>query len=350
MKNFGESASVEQETNAEVGIENQSESLEATETKVADTSTEAIASGDKLLNEAASGIKAEEVDDGPGLLEVARDKMSQVKDNIKTLANSTLGKLKRAVVGIKLEEMSDQELADDLNRKRERHDEAVAHSKMTRNDIIKKLEAGEKPEKADELLVKGSYNVRAQLKEERLAAKREADKRGLEVLTDQQKEDAIEAANESLLSDIEYARKRYYLQEHKVRTLSSRSASANNTALQEMLAHETKYLDEITRERDELIAQAEAKQLDIPDAQNAEKDAGAEINRAYRAEQAAYNQRFAEEQRLKREEEEKKRREEEFAIERKTRWADQFKDEHGVVQDEIGPSLGNTFDKDWERL
>jgi hypothetical protein len=190
MARFGENAATEQEVPIEAGQENVAESPEALTERIQENSEQAITDGEALLNEASGSIKPEEEEGGPGLLEAARDKMRQVGDNIKTLASSTAQKIKFAIVGKNLEEMTDDELAERLNQKREQHTEAVAHSKMTMRDTVTKDEAGEKLGYTDKILVKGSYEARQGLNEERTSAQQEANKRGLEVLTDQQKEDA----------------------------------------------------------------------------------------------------------------------------------------------------------------
>jgi hypothetical protein len=333
MKKFEENTPAEQETSIESRGDAGVESLESTETKIDDTSEEAITGGESLLTEAAEGIKVEEVEDGPGLLEAARLKMVEVGESIKNLATSTTDKLKRAVVGVKLEDMSDDELADDLRGKRERHIEAIAHSKMVLSDEYERWQDGDKSREGP---IKRSFEVREDLKKDRAETYQEVSKRGVEVPTDAE----IEAANEDLLSNIEYSRKRWHIQKDKL----------DHTENASLAADELDYLKKIEQEIAKLTKQAEERGLEIPDPREAEMAAFSEIDQAYRTKQAERNRQFAEEYKREQEAEQKRQDDEEWRSREKARQANQFRDGHGVVQDEGGHSTGNSFDKDFDRL
>ncbi|MBT6691559.1 hypothetical protein HOB10_04470 [Candidatus Parcubacteria bacterium] len=197
MKKFGEDIPAEQEMAAESGADTNVESLESTEARVNETSEGAIDDGENLLGEAMAGIKAEEVDDGPSLLETAQTKMSEVGDKIRDLAATTAEKLKVAVLGKDLKDMDDEELSDHLNKKREEHGESIGHYRALLHG--KKKDIGG-------FRTGHAFGEKNKRKKERREAFREAEKRNLEVLTPQEQK---ESEDSKLLSKIETMNREY---------------------------------------------------------------------------------------------------------------------------------------------
>ncbi|MBT4849770.1 hypothetical protein HON36_02875 [Candidatus Parcubacteria bacterium] len=98
----------QQESSVESAVENTTESPEVVEAKIDDNSTEVIESGENLLSEAASGLKAEEVEGGSGFLDTAKEKMSQITETINTLVITTKDKIKSLVSADSIPEDTDE--------------------------------------------------------------------------------------------------------------------------------------------------------------------------------------------------------------------------------------------------
>lgn len=180
MGKFGESSPVENIENIESGAENDVESPEIVSEKVSESSQEALEDGDNLLQNVSESMGLEEVEGGQGLLEAAKGKLAGVGDRIQDLALATRQRIKEAITGKDLKDMTDDELADHLRKKREEHKEAAQHNRSIRRG-----------EKFDLGGFRAAHALDQEMKRkmERADAAREVKKRGMEVLTPEEERD-----------------------------------------------------------------------------------------------------------------------------------------------------------------
>lgn len=177
MKKLNETPS---ERQGEAGVENKEPFTESAESggdllaRVAESSEQTVAEGDSLLAKTAVSIKPDEVEGGPGLLQTAKQKMSELGERIQGLATSTGDRIKETIVGKDVKGMTDEELADHLRNLRQEHLKAYQHNKAVRRG-----------EKFDLGGFRAGHALDQEMKKERERAEaaREVNRRGMEVLT-----------------------------------------------------------------------------------------------------------------------------------------------------------------------